>query len=56
MALAFARTRWFTSSVLLGATSVQQLQENLDSAEVTLAAEVLEKIEVVHRVYPNPAP
>ena len=56
MALAFARTRWFTSSILLGATSVQQLQENLDSAEITLAAEVLEKIEAVHRVYPNPAP
>ena len=56
MALAFARTRWFTSSILLGATSVRQLQENLDSAEITLAAEVLEKIEAVHRVYPNPAP
>jgi len=56
MALAFARTRWFTSSVLLGATSVQQLQENLDSAEITLAAEVLEKIETVHKLYPNPAP
>ena len=56
MALAFARTRWFTGSVLLGATSVQQLQENLDSAEVTLTAEVLEKIEAVHRVYPNLAP
>jgi len=56
MALAFARTRWFTSSVILGATSVQQLQENLDSAEITLSAEVLEKIEAVHKVYPNPAP
>ena len=56
MALAFARTRWFTTSVLLGATSAQQLQENLDSAEVTLTVEVLEKIETVHRVYPNPAP
>ena len=56
MALAFARTRWFTSSVILGATSVQQLQENLDSAEIMLSAEVLEKIEAVHRVYPNPAP
>ena len=56
MALAYARTRWFISSVILGATSVQQLNENLGSAEVTLAAEVLEKIEAVHRVYPNPAP
>jgi len=56
MALTFARTRWFTSSVILGATSVQQLQENLDSAEITLTAEVLEKIEAVHKLYPNPAP
>jgi aryl-alcohol dehydrogenase-like predicted oxidoreductase len=56
MALAFARTRWFTSSVLLGATSLQQLQENLDSAEVVLSAEVLEKIEAVHKQYPNPSP
>ena len=56
MALAFARTRWFTGSVLLGATNLDQLKENLDSAEVMLSAEVLEKIEAVHKVYPNPAP
>ncbi len=56
LALAFARTRWFTSSVVLGATTLEQLKENLDSAEVTLSHEVLEKIEAVHRLYPNPAP
>lgn len=56
MALAYARTRWFTGSVILGATSLQQLNENLDSAEVTLSAEVLEQIEAAHKLYPNPAP
>ncbi len=56
MALAFARTRWFASSVLLGATTLDQLKENLGGADVTLSAELLEKIEVVHRLYPNPAP
>lgn len=56
MALAFARTRWFNTSVILGATTLEQLKENLDSAAVTLPAEVLEKIEGVHRMYPNPAP
>ena len=56
MALAFARTRWFTSSVILGATNLKQLKENLDSAEVVLSAEALEKIEAAHRRYPNPAP
>ena len=56
MALAYARTRWFTSSVILGATSLSQLAENLASHELTLSAEVLEKIEAVHKLYPNPAP
>jgi aryl-alcohol dehydrogenase-like predicted oxidoreductase len=56
MALTFARTRWFNSSVILGATNLNQLKENLDSAEVVLSAEVLEQIEAVHKIYPNPAP
>ncbi|CAK0740383.1 Protein tas [Gammaproteobacteria bacterium] len=56
MALAYVRSRLFTSSVILGATNLQQLQENLDSAEVTLSAEVENEIEAVHRVYPNPTP
>jgi aryl-alcohol dehydrogenase-like predicted oxidoreductase len=56
MALAFARTRWFTSSVIIGATNLKQLKENLNSAEIMLSAEVLEQIEAVHKLYPNPAP
>jgi aryl-alcohol dehydrogenase-like predicted oxidoreductase len=56
MAQAFARTRWFTSSVILGATTMEQLKENLDSVELQLSAEVLARIEEVHRRYPNPAP
>ena len=56
MALAYVRTRWFTTSVILGATNTQQLQENLDSANIVLSDEVLAKIEAVHRRYPNPAP
>jgi aryl-alcohol dehydrogenase-like predicted oxidoreductase len=56
MALAFARSRWFTSSVILGATTLGQLKENLESAEMVLSADVLEQIEAVHKRYPNPAP
>jgi len=56
MALAYARTRWFNNSVIIGATNLEQLKENLDSAKVVLSAEVLEKIEAVHKLYPNPAP
>lgn len=56
LALAYARTRWFMSSVIVGATSLQQLCENLDSVDVKLSKEVLEQVEAVHRTYPNPAP
>lgn len=56
MALAYARTRWFSGSVILGATSLEQLKENLDSAELNLSAEVLAAIDAVHLMYPNPAP
>ena len=56
MALAFARTRWFTSSVIIGATNLDQLKENIASADVTLSAEAQDRIEEVHKRYPNPAP
>ena len=56
MALAFARTRWFNTSVIVGATNMEQLKENLDSADVALSSDLLERIEAVHKLYPNPAP
>lgn len=56
MALAFARTRWFNTSVVIGATTLDQLNENLDSADVVLSTEVLERIASIHQLYPNPAP
>ena len=42
--------------MILGATNLDQLKENLDSADVVLPAEALEKIEAMHKLYPNPAP
>ena len=56
LALAFARTRRFTSSVIIGATSLTQLKENLDSAPIELSAEILAQVEAVHARFPNPAP
>ena len=56
MALAFVRSRPFMSSVLLGATSVKQLESNLASAELELSAEVLDAIDEIHNRIPNPCP
>ncbi|MGX9255856.1 NADP(H)-dependent aldo-keto reductase [Pantoea ananatis] len=56
MALAFVRQQPFVSSTLLGATTLEQLKINIDSANVTLSSEVLEELEAIHRRYTYPAP
>jgi len=54
MALAFVNTRPFVTSTLIGATKMSQLKSNIASIEVTLSAEVREKIEKIRRDYPMP--
>jgi aryl-alcohol dehydrogenase (NADP+) len=56
LALAYVRSRWFVASTIIGATTMQQLSENIDSLDVELSAETLQKIEDVHKRIPNPAP
>ena len=56
MALAFVNTRPFVTANIIGATSLEQLKENIESIDVDLSDEVLEKIEAVHTAIPNPAP
>lgn len=56
LALAFVRSRWFVNSTIIGATSLEQLQENIDSVNVILNQEILAELDAVHTRYPNPAP
>jgi len=56
LALAFVNSRPFMTSNLIGATSLEQLKENIASVEVTLAPEVLAEIDALHELQPNPAP
>lgn len=53
MALAFAASRPFMGSVLLGATTMEQLATDLGAAELTLSSEVMDGIAAVRREYPN---
>ncbi len=55
-ALAFVRSRWFVTSTIIGATTLEQLSENLESTQVELDETILAEIEVVNLRYPNPAP
>ena len=55
-ALAFVNSRAFVASNIIGATTLAQLQANIDSLNVVLPPEVLDGIEAIHQRYPNPAP
>ena len=55
LALAFARSRWFTTSIVSGATNLEQLKENLSSGDVDLDQETFDAINAIHARCPNPA-
>jgi aryl-alcohol dehydrogenase-like predicted oxidoreductase len=50
------RSRWFLGALIIGATSVAQLEENIAAASVELDAETLAEIAAIQQRYPNPAP
>jgi aryl-alcohol dehydrogenase-like predicted oxidoreductase len=56
MALAFVYSRPFVTSVIVGATTLAQLKHNIDSINVNLSEDVIQKIESIHRMHPNPCP
>mgnify|MGYP001174361926 FL=1 len=56
MALAFVNKQPFLTSNIIGATNLDQLQENIGSIELSLSKELLKEIEEVHSQIPNPAP
>ncbi|MBO8087743.1 NADP(H)-dependent aldo-keto reductase [Marichromatium sp. AB32] len=56
MALAWVNTRPFVSSTILGATTLEQLEHNLGSLEITLDAALLAEIEAIQTRWPNPSP
>jgi aryl-alcohol dehydrogenase-like predicted oxidoreductase len=53
MALAFCRTRPFIASTIIGATSMEQLENDLKAGELELSKDVLDDIAKVHRRYPQ---
>ncbi|MBL6700545.1 MAG: NADP(H)-dependent aldo-keto reductase [Gammaproteobacteria bacterium] len=56
LALAFVNTRPFVTSNIIGATTMEQLKENIDSVNIEITETMLEDINQVHSSQPNPAP
>lgn len=48
LAQAFCRSRWYIPSSIIGATSVEQLKENIDAFDIVLDEKVLKQIDEVH--------
>lgn len=56
LALAFVNQQPFLTATIIGATTMQQLKENISSIDVVLSEEILRKIDEIHELQPNPAP
>lgn len=54
MALAFCASRPFMGSVILGATTLEQLSTDIDAADLVLSDEVMAGIAEIHRRFPVP--
>ncbi|MDP5097513.1 MAG: aldo/keto reductase, partial [Flavobacterium sp.] len=52
----FVHRQQFVTSTIIGATNMEQLQENIAAFDVFLSAEMVAEIESIQELIPNPAP
>jgi len=55
LALGYVRSRWFLGAMIVGATTMAQLAEDVAAAQVELDAETLAEVTAVQVRFPNPA-
>ncbi len=56
MSIKFCEIQNFMTSVIIGATNMEQLKTNIESVNVSLTNEILNKINNVHKSITNPCP
>ena len=56
LAQAFVNSRPFVTSNIIGATTMEQLKENIGSINIELSNEIIDKINLIHNDNPNPSP
>ena len=56
MAIKFCEIQPFVTSVIIGATKMEQLKTNIDSVDINLNKEIIKKIGEIQKKYPNPCP
>lgn len=55
-ALAFTFSRWFVASTIIGATSMNQLKENIEASRIQWTDEMEQDVQQIQLKYFNPAP
>ena len=56
MSLKFCELQPFVTSVIIGATTMDQLKTDIESVNINLSEEVINEINEVQKIYPNPCP
>ena len=56
MSIKFCEIQPFVTSVIIGATTMEQLKTNIESVNVNLTKEIIKEINEVQKIYPNPCP
>ncbi len=56
MSLKFCELQEFMTSVIIGATTMEQLKTNIESVNVNLSHEIIKEINQIQKTYPNPCP
>ena len=56
MSLKFLEIQPFVSSVIIGATTMEQLKTNIESVNINLSNEIINEINEIQKFYPNPCP
>ena len=56
MSLKFCEIQPFMTSVIIGATTMEQLKTNIESVNVNLSDDVIKEINKVQTIYSNPCP
>ena len=56
LSLAFVNQQPFVTSSIIGATTMKQLKEDIESTNIELSSEIIDEINLVHKKNPNPAP
>ncbi len=56
MSLKFCEIQPFMTSVIIGATTMEQLKTNIESVNVNLSDDIIKEINKVQTIYPNPCP